>query len=143
MTHHHGTSRIVALSFLAVFFAGCQTDLTKAPASGRMDMLQLKDYPQIAVQPTLDEALVFATAVVDPSTADRPMHVRVPVRSIHDTGGLNIQYRFEFLDNRNLSLRTNSGWRFLHLTPRIQTDLEGAALETKASDWRLEVRAAK
>jgi len=143
MTHNHMNRWAAALALTVALAAGCQQDMIKAPASGRLDMLLLEDYPQIAVQSGLQEALAFTPPVVDPDTADRPMHVTVLVRSIHDKYGLNIQYRFEFLDDRNVPLRTNSGWRFAHLTPRIQMMLEGTAMETQAAEWRLVVRAAK
>ena len=143
MTRDAKTRSVVAMALAVMLLAGCQEDMIKAPASGRLDMLPLEDYPQIAVQPGLQEALVFAPAVVEPSSPDSPMNVTVPVRSVHDKYSLNIQYRFEFRDDKDMQLRTNSGWRFAHLTPRIQTDLTGNSLETKAAGWRLLVRAAK
>ena len=69
MTRDAKTRSVVAMALAVMLLAGCQEDMIKAPASGRLDMLPLEDYPQIAVQPGLQEALVFAPAVVEPSSS--------------------------------------------------------------------------
>ena len=129
----------LGVALLLLGLGSCQQDRIKAPYRGQLDLMPLVDYPQIAVQGGLHEALWFGQPDVDLATDVSPMSVRVPVRSIHDRYGLNIQYRFDFYD-QNMRPLSNAGWRFTHLRPRVGETLEANALHINATKFRLEVR---
>jgi len=133
-------SRVVQLgSLLAVLvllfdLAGCT-----GPFAGKKEHLL---HPKIAVQQyDLQQNLYFGEPIVDPGTPDRPMRVTVPVRA-DENFAVNIQYMFEFFDERGRPLASSAGWMRQSLTPGMQVFLDGAAMETKAVDWRLKVRSA-
>ena len=71
------------------------------------------------------------------------MHVSVPLRSVYDKTSLYVQYRFIWLNASHRPLRTNPGYLFLKLQPRVQQFIEGNALAPSAVRWRLEIRAAR
>ena len=133
-------SALIGVLTLAVF--GCAHDPVKAPWAGRVDLLPLADYPQIVAMQGLHKWLVFSPASVVPAGEDRPMSVSVPFRSTYDQQPLNLQYRFIFFDHRGRPLKASPGYRFIHAEPRVQSFLEGNAMQSGAADWRLEVRAA-
>lgn len=122
---------------------GCAADPIKAPGAGRADLLRIGDYPQIVASPDLHNWLVFSPATVTAGSKDEPMQVTVPVRSTYDKKGLSLQYRFLFLDERGLPQRADRGHRFIHLEPRLLAYLDGMAFDRGATDWRLEIRAAR
>ena len=117
-------------------------DTIKAPPSMAQDPLPGRAYPQNVAIEGLGKVLVYGDPVVDPSTADRPMSVSVPVRSAGDDI-LNIQYRFQFFDAQGRPLKSNLGWRFMNLDPKVQVFLQATSLETAAEDWRLQIRPAR
>ena len=123
----------------AACLAGCST----APHVIKTDELPLESYPQMVVAEGLHRGIVATRPIVTASTDEKPMRVTVPTRSIHDSKPLHVQYKFEFFDKDMRPLRSNLGWKFITLAPRIQVFLEGNALETSAADWRLQVRPAK
>lgn len=136
-------SRIALLSFLSLatwLAAGCDT--VKAPASLSGDELPIGSYPRVSVLDGLEKAIVGSPAAITPSSAQTPMRVTVPVRSVVDQG-LNIQYQFEFFDAQGRPLQNQTGQKFVHLQPRLQVFLEANALDTHAADWRLTIRAAR
>ena len=134
------------MSVLVVLAAvGCQQNPGKGAAAGRLDLLPLADYPQIVVQGKLHDALRFAPPIVEAATQMKPMRVTVPVRSVDDRWGVNIQYRFEYLDEAKRPLATSKKerWIFKHLAPRVQGFLDSNAMDTTAVDWRLIVRSGR
>ena len=135
------TKAITRVATVLLVVGACLGGCDTAPARIKPD--PVLDYPQKVALEGLDKAVVAARPIVTPSTADRPMQVSVPLRSIVDGRALNVQYKFEFFDQNGRPLRTNLGWRFQKLEPRVQVFLEGNALETKAVDWRLQVRPAR
>ena len=116
---------------------GCRTE----PAEGRIDPIHEQDYPQITALDELEEQLVFGTPSVY-SPADRPMSVVVPMRAAigANDDDMAVQYRFEFLDSLGRPIEPSMGWRHILLPPRVTRFVEGAALDTDAVDWRLELR---
>jgi hypothetical protein len=136
----------LSMSVLILLAApGCRVDPVKGPAAGKLDLLPIADYQQIVVQSKLHDALRFAPPIVEPATQVKPMRVTVPVRSVDDRWGLNIQYRFEYLDEAKRPLATSNKerWVFKHLAPRVQAFLDSSAMDTTAADWRLIVRSGR
>jgi hypothetical protein len=122
--------------------AACASDPAKSPPYAQRDTIPLGSYPQIAPTEGLAPHLGFEQPIVEPGTPQRPMHVTVIVRSRADYA-LEVQYRYIFFDKLGRELRSNQGWTFKHLEPRLQTQLQGGALETAAESWRLEIRPAR
>ena len=120
---------------------GCN-DPVKAPPAGRGDLVLPENYPRIIATQGLDKFLAFSRPVITPTSPNQPMSVSAPVRSLHDRNELNIQYRYEWMDQRGQVL-SDSGWRFAKLAPRVQTQLSGSARDVGATDWRLHVRSAR
>jgi len=133
---------ICLTALLAGALAGCKgPDTVKAPGTPRPDPLAGAQPKQIALS-GLEEVLVSGEPIVEPSTAERPMRVNVPVRSVADER-LAVQYQFIFHDERGRPLDTNFGWKYRVLEPRLATSLEGQALNRNAADWRLVIRSAR
>lgn len=129
------------LSLAATFMfvaAGCST----APPTGVGDEVNVGEYPKIVAAEGLQKGVVFSQPVVERSTDVRPMRVTVPVRATTNYP-LNVQYRFSFFDNEGRELRSNQGWRFMNLPPKVGMTMDANALETAAADWRLTVRPAR
>ena len=109
------------------------------PYAGKPEMLR---HPKISVETyDLQQNLYFGNPIVDPGTPDRAMRVTVSVRA-DQSYQVNIQYSFEFFDAMGRPLASNMGWIRQQLAPGTQIYIEGAAMETKAVDWRLRVRSA-
>ena len=141
---HSRSARATLIGLLALAaFACAAPDTVKAPSSGRVDLLPLADYPQIVATQGLHEWLVFSPPSVVPGGEEKPMSVSVPFRSTYDRQPVNLQYRFIFFDDRGRPLETSPGYRFIHAEPRVQSFLEGNAIQSGAADWRLEIRAAR
>lgn len=121
---------------------GCQQDTVKAPYGGKQDPLPAQSYPQIAVDGPLQPFLAFDAPKV--SRDGGVLKVVTPVRLQSDKGyESDLQYRYTFLDAGGLPLRSQADWRYVRLPSRRQVFLEGNAMDTTASDWRLEVRTAR
>lgn len=132
----------VALAGMMVL-PGCKgQDNVKAPQTIRTDPLA-GGYPQNIALAGLHEGVVIGQPMVDAATADQPMQVAVPLRSVADHT-LRVQYKFMFLDGRGRPVKSNlDGWRYQVLAPRAEVFLEASAMDTDAADWRLEVRPAR
>ncbi len=125
---------------LAVIMTGCDT--IQAPDAARQDPLPEGAYPRQVVLEGLNKGVVTGRPVVDEPTADQPMRVSVPVRSVTDKE-LNVQYRFEFFDARNRPTRDQPGWRYVRIAGKSSVTAESAATDTNAVGWRLEIRPAR
>lgn len=117
--------------------SGCN-DPVKAPYGGKQDPLPAGQYPKITVEGPLQPFLAFEAPKV--SRDSGVLKVVTPVRLQSDGQESNVQYRYIFLDAGGLPMRAQPDWRYLRLPSRQQVFLEGNALDTGASDWRLEVR---
>lgn len=142
MRGNHRASCVILT--VGLMLGGCAAkDPLMAPAQPRNDPLPASAYPQLVTLEGLDEGLGFWPPIVEPSTPERPMDVTVPVRSMVDYP-LNVQYRFEFLDDLGRPLRSNiDGWGFIHMEPRLRVVLRGNAIGDDARDWRLYLRPAR
>lgn len=125
-----------------ICLGGCNKDNVRAPEGIRTDPLA-GGYPQNVALNGLHNSLVVDQPIVEPRSADRPMRVTVPLRSVAE-GTLRVQYRFILLDDRGRPVRSNQeGWRYQVIARRTQVFVETSALDTDAVDWRLEVRSAQ
>ena len=124
-----------------VSLAGC--DDVKGPRGLDADKVAPGRYPRnVAVDPFLNDALVCGPTIVNEGSKDQPMSVAQPIRNTLVDRSINVQYQFVFFDRTGKEL-DGSGWKFITLESRVERQLEGAALDTNAVDWRLTVRSAK
>lgn len=145
MKTHTPVLRNIAAAGLLLSMAmvvGC-SDPIKAPPAGQRDLLPADQYPHIVAIEGLARELRFGQPIVDPPTEQRPLRVIVHTRSTTARTGINIQYRFEWVDEAGRPVEPDTGWQFVHLEPRVLTPLPGSALNRKAVDWRLVVRPAR
>jgi hypothetical protein len=138
----HKSMIVVAMLAAGICLGGCNKDNVRAPEGIRTDPLA-GGYPQNVALNGLHNSLVVDQPIVEPRSADRPMRVTVPLRSVAE-GTLRVQYRFILLDDRGRPVRSNQeGWRYQVIARRTQVFVETSALDTDAVDWRLEVRSAQ
>lgn len=131
---------LAPLALATLLLTGCN-DPVKAPYGGVGDPLPANQYPQITTDGAMSNYLLFS-----PSTVSRDsgvLKVTTPARLRSDGLESNIQYRYIFLDAAGQPLRVQPDWRYMRMPARQQVFFEGNALDASATDWRLEVRAAR
>jgi len=141
------TTGIVLLgSLIALTTGGCAvTDPVRAPFPGNVDQIPQGQHPTISVEdPALAHWLVFGSVRVDPPQPEpgRALTVVQPVRNTADYP-INIQYRYEFIDEKGFPLRSQPGFRLLRLPSRTEMFMEATASEASAQEWRIIVRPAR
>lgn len=132
---------LVSVAFLCGM-PGCAQDKVRGPSTANIDQLAPENYPKLVIEePALAKVMAVTPArVVVDRPADRPMSVTVPVRSIADNT-MRVQYRYIWFDDKGREVRTGE-WRREVFAPRVERQLQGAAVDMKSTDWRLEVRSA-
>ncbi len=136
---------VVRFIWLAVIcsFLGCSTNTLKGPPGRRIVLLPVAGNRQIIASENLHDWIVFSPASVTSAGRAQIASVSVPVRSVWQESGLNLQYRFVFSDSRGKPMRTEPGYRFIRLQPHTQNYLEGDPLDRGAMGWQLEIHAAR
>lgn len=134
------TSAVALGAITLTALTGCQTDTTRAPASPGPDPLVSGAYPQITMAQGLIGLIVQGRPVVQPSVPHSPLRVTVPIRSVQD-GPTRVQYQFTWLDHVGRPIG-ESGWKYELVPPRMERFFESNALDTRAVDWRLEIKIA-
>jgi len=126
---------IFALAGCALALTGCVTDYQP----GRATLEDSDQYPQVVIIGNLGGAVRKHKPLVTPSMDDAPMAVTVPLRLMSDKSR-EIQYRFTFFDAAGRPLGPEMDWRWKVMPARALIHLQGAALDDRAVDWRLELR---
>jgi uncharacterized protein YcfL len=118
---------------------GCHsTDTVPSPGVGDPYPPPGND-PQISVvSPELRPWLGFQPAVIV-KDEHHPMAVEIPVRNSTYNKYL-VEYRYLFYDNAGLEIEPQMGWTMADLEPKQIVRLKGKALDTRAENYRLEVR---
>lgn len=120
---------------------GC-VDTMKAPPAARQDTVAQNQYPQVTLEQALQPWIGINKPIV--TRENDVLKVSTPVRLLSDQGDFaRVQYRYLFLDANGSPLRTQTEWKYASLEPRMQTFLEGNALDNHAADFRLEIRSAR
>lgn len=139
-------NRTFALLFasgaLALGAAGCHNDPTKAPGSVIADPLPRENYPKLEALEGLAGYIAISGVNVTPATDRTPLEVNAGIRSLADQT-LAVQYRFFFLDAAGNPINPNPDWRFMQLPSRSLLYMQGNAMDTNATDWRLQIRPAR
>lgn len=125
---------------VAAVGCGCAQDPAKTPYAAQPDPIGPNAYPQVVVDGLAAPyvAAVYQRIVVDEPTAERPLAVFVPVRSLHDYR-FGIQYEFKWLDAQGREVG-KSGSMYQAMDPRMEQQLKGNAMTLAATQWRLEIR---
>ena len=129
---------IAPLTLTALLLTGCN-DPVKAPYGGVGD--PLPQYPPITTDGAMSNYLLFSQPVV--SRDSGVLKVTTPARLRSDGLESEVQYRYIFLDASGQPLRAQPDWRQVRMPARQQVFFEANALDASATDWRLEVRAAR
>jgi len=120
--------------------SGCLRNRTMPPGEVLPDPISHRAYPQQVALEGLESYVVSGESTVQASQ-DQPLSVEVPLRAVSNKE-LSVQYRFLFFDKDRRLLKPQMQWRYTTLT-RAQQFVRGSALDTRAVDWRLEVRPAR
>ncbi len=127
---------MLSMSVVAIgLFAGCKW----APKAGRPDPLPLEDYPQITVLEGLHRAVMISDVNEDQGP---PLAVRVMVRNRTHDDERTIQYRFIFSDASGKREAAEADWHVKHLPARTLVEISGNALDSRYTQWQLEIRPA-
>lgn len=131
---------ILCITALA-FVAACAT--SPDPSPGMPDPFPAPgNNPKISVlDPNLQRGIGFQTVTEIPPGA-APLTIQVPVRNLSNYEYI-IDYRFLFQDASGLQLEPVMSWRSVTLLPKQVQVLRANALDTRAVDWRLEVKWAR
>ncbi|MBS0197715.1 MAG: DUF1425 domain-containing protein [Planctomycetes bacterium] len=129
------TTLLLAIS--AIGPAGCTT-LQPPPPAGVPD--PFPDSPQIVVLDELDRYVFISNVVMQPGP---PMDVTVIARANTRDTEPKVQYRFLFLDSHGRRLESQPDWRYLQMPARAAVEFRGNAMDSRAADWRLEIRPAR
>lgn len=124
---------------LALMIGAC-SDKLRRPGMASSDPLPKSEYPQVAALEGLDDYVTISDAIVDKGP---PLDVTVVLRSLAKKQSMDVQYRFFFIDWVGRPLEIEPDWRAIRLTARTQSFVRGNALDSNASDWRLEIRPAR
>ncbi len=129
---------VLALTAAAFTLEACNT--IKAPPAAMTDPLAAHDYPQVVMLGGLEPYLKVSNVVQDPGP---PMDVTVFARSLTNGEEPHVQYRFTFLDHQGRSLERDAAWHYMSIPSRTRVEFRANALDSRAADWRLEVRPAR
>ena len=117
---------------------GCQPGSATAPSAARGG--RQPDTPSANVTLLrLSDDLQAGAAIVKADAGPRLRHVIVPIMSLADHD-LDVEYRFEFLDDGGRPTGDAARWRPLRIGPRVEAQVDAAAPETGAADWTLTIR---
>lgn len=130
---------LLAVALAGVVLPGCRH---KKPTAAPADPVARANYPHSITIRGLEKVIVAGEPVVEPATEHKPMRVTVPVRNT-DRKVVYTQYLFEFFDAKGQPLRQTGSWQYLVIQPNMQVFMQGYAVDTSATDWRLTIRPAR
>jgi hypothetical protein len=110
-----------------------------APKAGRADPVAMEDYPQITVLEGLHRAVMISEVHQEKGP---PLAVRVLVRNRTHDDERTIQYRFIFTDASGKRETAEPDWHVQHLPARTHVQISGNALDSRYTQWQLEIRPA-
>lgn len=135
---HSTTLSVMVLTVSTL--TGCQ-DKVMAPLTARVDSLYETKHGNVFVLDGLSEFIVASEPIVE-AGGSRPMMVTVRLRLLADEQ-TNVQYKFEFFNRKGAPVRPESSWAFMAMPPRVPMYMQGASLDTSATDWQLKIRSAR
>ena len=133
-----------AVALAALGLAACnQTPAYRPPPGSLEEPLPQNQYPNINVHQPLTRYILVADPVVSRDSMGT-LRVDVPIRAnVRPNEDLNVQYRFQFLDEMGRLLEPEPAWQYIRLEPTIQAFVSANAMDARATDWRLEIKPAR
>ena len=126
---------VVAFACVVSVSVGCKsTD----PATPSPDTVSADQYPNIVLDPDLEDALVRTAPNVRPAADGQPLRISVPIRSICQVP-LNLRYRVLYYDRFGKQTNRNPVWRDIHMMARARHIISDNAISLDAVDWTIEV----
>jgi uncharacterized protein YcfL len=125
---------VLVAATLSAVLAAC--DATPSPA--RQEEYSGSRYPKINLLGDLKNDIAADAPVVTMS-ATEPMKITIPLRALthHD---LDVQYHFTFLDKDGHQVLPDTGWIYVNLPSSAKVPITGASLDTRATDWFVDIR---
>ncbi len=143
-TSRFRASAAMSVAILGAFMlaaGGCGQRRVDPPAQPATDLFQ---YPQIALSPDLAGWVAVDRPIVSRGEDGRgPLRVTVPVRTLTKHQTMRVDYKFTFMDSLGRPIDPQPDWRYERMPSRTQRFFEANALDNRAEDWRLEIRAAQ
>lgn len=127
---------VLLMSLLTL--TGCSN--VKSKKDALLDPLTPTAYPQIAALDGIGRWLSFMTPATSPQNDGR-MKIIIPVAAV-DGPQREVEYKFEFFDNRGRPLSKQEDWKFMRLPPRTTRHLETISPDHNTRNWRLVIRPA-
>ena len=119
---------------------GCH-DPVMAPGTAQIDPLYQSGHGKVLALEELHRFVAASEPIVE-AGSERPMMVTVPIRLLADEQ-INVQYRFDFFVRKGVPVAPEMSWAFMALPARARVYMQGASLDTTATDWRLQLRPAR
>lgn len=133
---------LVALASAAL--VGCNQNPPYRPPPGSLEEpMPQSQYPNINVHEPLTPWIMVSDPIVTRDDLGT-MRVEVPIRSISRSNeDMNVQYRFQFLDEQGRLLQPEPEWQYIRMESAIQVFVRANAMDNRARDWRLEIKPAR
>lgn len=143
-TTHPTLLALPAALAAATLVAACnQTPHYRPPPGSLEDPLPVSHYPNINVYRPLTQFILVADPVMTRDAAGT-LRIDTPIRAnTRPNEDMNIQYKYQFLDAQGRVLEPEPAWQYMRLEPTIQYYLSGNAMDSRAADWRLDIKPAR
>ncbi len=139
-----GSIHMFALVSLAsAALVGCnQAPAYRPPPGSLEEPLPQNQYPNINVHQPLTPWIMVSDPIVTRDSIGT-LRVEVPIRAITRSEDMNVQYRFQFLDEMGRLLQPEPAWQYIRMEAQIQVFIQANAMDNRALDWRLEIKPAR
>ena len=137
--HRNGRIRSVCVATACVASLVLLPCCSQSLRSPEPDPLDMDEYPQVVATENLHRVIVISDVAKGES---RPLNLTLAIRNVDDDER-SIQYRFFFLDLNNVPEVLDPDWHYLRLPALTGVFIQGNAMDTRAVDWRLEIRPAR
>lgn len=146
MAQTNTRTSLLSLATIAglVGLGGCNQAPPYRPPPGSMEEpLPQNQYPNINLHQPLTPWIMVSDPIMSRDSMGT-LRVEVPIRSISRTNeDMNVQYRFQFLDEMGRLLQPEPEWQYMRMEAQIQVFIQANAMDSRAADWRLEIKPAR
>ncbi len=138
-----GLLTLAALAGLASL-SGCNQPPPYRPPPGSMEEpLPQNQYPNINVHQPLTPFILVSDPIMSRDSMGT-LRIEVPIRAnTRPNEDLNVQYRFQFLDEMGRLLQPEPAWQYIRMEAQLQVFVQANAMDSRAADWRLEIKPAR
>lgn len=135
---------LASITLPLILLGGCnQTPRYQPPPGSLEDPLPVSQYPNINVHRPLTQFILVADPVMTRDSMGT-LRIDTPIRAnTRPNEDMNIQYKYQFLDELGRVLEPEPAWQYMRLEPTLQYYLSGNAMDSRAADWRLEIKPAR